>query len=316
MVVLESKGPNSSFKKGGRVMKWNRWRYLFTTLLILCSSPVFAQEREINLVLNEQIVQIPMVVDGIFKKKEVQLTATIFHPPGNGPFPLIILSHGSNTDPSLRQKIGRYRIIPQIREFLNRDFAVIVPIRRGHGSSGGTWVEGFGSSCSAASYYEPGMEAAKDLLASINYASKLPYVRPDRILLVGQSAGGFVSLATVSLNPSGIIGVVNFAGGHGGNPDKHPGVPCAPERLVETIRKFAKTISPPVLWHYAENDLFFGPQVVREMFAAFQEAGGQGRLVIQPPFGKNGHMLFNSPSGIPIWTPEFDKFLMEFDLKK
>jgi hypothetical protein len=86
--------------------------------------------------------------------------------------------------------------------------------------------------------------------------------------------------------------------------------------LVETIRKFAKTIRTPVLWHYAENDLFLGPEVVRAMFTAFQEVGGKGRLVIQPPFGKNGHTLFTSPSGIPIWTPEFDKFLMEFDLKK
>ena len=313
---MELKESNSTSQKGSMIIKLIGWRYLFTTVLILCSLSVFAQEKEINPDLNEQIVQVPMVVDGFFGKKELQLTATIFHPPGNGPFPLIVLSHGTNTDPSLRQKIGRYRIIPQIREFLKRDFAVIVPIRRGHGSSGGTWVEGFGSSCNAPSYYEPGMEAAKDLLATINYASKLPYVRPDRILLVGQSAGGFASLATASLNPSGIIGVVNFAGGHGGNPDKHPGIPCAPERLVETIGKFAKTIRTPVLWHYAENDLFIGPQVVRAMFAAFQEAGAKGRLVIQPPFGKNGHLLFNSPSGIPIWMPEFDKFLMEFDLKK
>jgi hypothetical protein len=52
------------------------------------------------------------------------------------------------------------------------------------------------------------------------------------------------------------------------------------------------------------------------MCAAFQEAGAKGRLVIQPPFGNNGHALFTSKSGIPIWTPEFDKFLMEFDLKK
>ncbi len=116
-------------------------------------------------------------------------------------------------------------------------------------------------------------------------ASKLSFVQPDQILLVGQSVGGFGSLATASLNPPGIIGVVNFSGGHGGSPETHPGIPCAPERLVETIRKFAKTIKIPVLWHYAENDLFFGPRVVKEMFAAFQEAGAKGRLVIQPPFG-------------------------------
>jgi dienelactone hydrolase len=285
-------------------------RFLILAVCIFLPLSVFAQQEEILPDLNEEIIQIPMIVDGFFGKKEIQLTATTFHPQGNGPFPLIILSHGTRTDPIIRQKIGRFRIISQIREFLNRGFAVIVPIRRGHGKTGGTWVEDYGSSCNTPFYYEAGMETAKDILATINYASKLSFVQPDKILLVGQSAGGFGSLATASLNPSGVIGVVNFAGGHGGT-TKSPGIPCAPERLVETIRKFAKTIRIPILWHYAENDLFFGPQVVRAMFTAFQEAGAKGRLVIQPPFGKDGHFLFSSKSGIPIWTPEFDRFIME-----
>jgi hypothetical protein len=32
---------------------------------------------------------------------------------------------------------------------------------------------------------------------------------------------------------------------------------------------------------------------------------------MMPPFGNNGHKLFPSKAGIPIWTPEFDKFLTE-----
>jgi dienelactone hydrolase len=110
--------------------------------------------------------------------------------------------------------------------------------------------------------------------------------------------------------------VVNFAGGQGGNPDTRPGVPCGPALLAATVGKYAKTTKIPVLWHYAENDLFFGPQVVKAMFKAFQESGGKGWLVIQPPFGKNGHMLFTSRNGIPIWTPEFDRFIIELGLKK
>ena len=283
---------------------------LILAVIALIPLSILAQDEEILSDLNEQIVQVPMVLDSFFGKKEVQLTATIFHPPGDGPFPLIVLSHGTRSNPIIRQKIGRFRIIPQIREFLNRGFAVIVPIRRGHGKTGGTWAENFGS-CDAPFYYEPGMEAAKDIQATLTFSSKLSFVRPDQILLVGQSAGGFGSLATASLNPPGVIGVVNFAGGQGGITNAPLGSPCAPERLFETIKKFAKTIRIPVLWHYAENDLFFGPQVVRAMFAAFQEAGAKGRLVIQPPFGKDGHFLFGSKSGIPIWTPEFDRFIME-----
>jgi dienelactone hydrolase len=289
-------------------------RFLILAVCIFLPLSVFAQQEEILPDLNEEIIQIPMIVDGFFGKKEIQLTATTFHPQGNGPFPLIILSHGTRSDPAIRLKIGRFRLIPQIREFLKRGFAVIVPIRRGHGKTGGTWVEDYGSSCNTPFYYEAGMETAKDILATINYASKLSFVQPDKILLVGQSAGGFGSLATASLNPSGVIGVVNFAGGHGGNPDTRPGNPCAPERMAETMAKFAKTIKVPVLWHYAENDLFFSPSVVKSWFTAFHEVWAKSRLVIQPPFGKDGHSLFASKSAIPIWTPEFDSFLKEIGM--
>ena len=145
----------------------------------------------------------------------------------------------------------------------------------------------------------------------IQFVQKLSYADSNNILLIGQSVGGFSSLVTASLNPPGVKGVVNFSGGHGGRPGTNPGYPCSPERMTEDIGKFAKTIRVPVLWHYAENDKYFAPQYVRTWFKAFQDAGARGRLVIQPPFDKDGHSLFFSNGGIPIWTPEFDKFWSE-----
>jgi len=294
------------------------FRYLLIVVLVFFPLPGFTQSEEILVDLNEQIVQVPMVVDGLWGKKELQLTATVFRPQGNGPFPLIVLSHGNPPNPSDRPKIGRYRMIPQIREFIKRGFAVIVPIRRGYGKTGGTFAEDYGP-CSAPFYHDAGTEAAKDLLATIDYASKIPFVQPDKILLIGHSAGGFASLAAASLNPPGVVGVVNLSGGRGGRPATNPGDPCGPDRMAGTIGKFAKTIRVPVLWLYAENDLFFAPQVVKKWFKAFQEAGAKGSLVIQPPFGKDGHSLFSNKNGIPVWTLEFDGFLKElgiFEVKK
>jgi dienelactone hydrolase len=222
--------------------------------------------------LNEEIVHIPMTIDSFLGKKEVQLTATIYRPEGAGPFPLIVLSHGSTKSASERVEIGRYRLIPQIREFIKRGFAVIVPIRRGYGATGGTFAEDYGS-CSNPIYYEAGQESAKDLIAAINFGSRLPHIKSDKILLVGQSGGGFASLAAASQNPPGVIGVINFAGGRGGRANTNPGEPCFPGKL--------------------------------------EDAGATGRLVIVPPFGNNGHKLFPSKGGIPIWSAEFDKFLTE-----
>jgi len=281
------------------------WSLIFVSLLALGDDEIAGE-------LNEQIVHVPLRLNG---NLEATLIATVFRPQGAGPFPLVVLSHGSPVSSSERPNIGRYRKLVQIGEFVKRGFAVIVPIRRGYGATGGDFVEDY-RSCRSPDYFSAGTQAGRDLVATVEYARTLVFVDTRKILLVGQSAGGFASLAASSMDVTGLIGVVNFSGGRGGDPGKRPGEPCSPERMADTIGKFAHTIKVPVLWHYAENDKFFGPQYVRKWFQAFEDAGGKGRLVIQPPFGKDGHSLFGSELGLPIWTAEFDKFLAEIGLKK
>lgn len=284
-------------------------------LLLLAISPTLghAADEEIRADLHEQVVQIPVRIEGLFGAREVNLTATIYRPDGDGPFPLVVLSHGTPPNALERVKIGRFRRIPQTREFIKRGFVVIVPIRRGYGATGGDYAEDSGK-CSAPIYYQSGRESARDVLAARDFAAKLPFVNPACILLVGQSTGGFASMAAASFEPPGMIGVVNSSGGRGGDPIKHPGEPCVPQSLSAALAKFSQTIKVPVLWHYAENDQFFSPKYVKEWFATFEKAGGKGRLVIQPPFGNDGHSLFHSKGGIPIWTRELDSFLKDFDV--
>lgn len=290
-----------------------KWRILCLLLLVLSSTLGHAADEEIRADLHEQVVQIPVRIEGLFAASEVNLTATIYRPDGDGPFPLVVLSHGTPPHPSERVKIGRYRRIPQIREFVSREFAVIVPIRRGHGATGGDYAEDKGK-CAAPVYYEAGRAAGRDVVGTIDYAVKLPFVNPDCVILVGQSSGGLASLAAASMNPKGLIAAVNFSGGHGGDPATRPGEPCDPQSLTATIAKFSQTIKVPVLWHYAENDKFFATRHVRTWYEAFEKAGGKGRLVIQPSFGQDGHSLFNTKAGIPIWTKAFDAFLKDFNV--
>jgi hypothetical protein len=47
------------------------------------------------------------------------------------------------------------------------------------------------------------------------------------------------------------------------------------------------------------------------MTAAFSKAGGQLTFVAAPSFGDDGHQLFSSASGMPIWTPVVDRFLAD-----
>ncbi|USU18843.1 alpha/beta hydrolase family protein [Paraburkholderia fungorum] len=258
--------------------------------------------------LHETVVTVPTGEKGFFGVGERELVATTYMPDGPGPFPLIVLSHGNPPNARDRVRVGRYRKLAQIREFVKMGFAVIVPIRRGYGATGGTFAEDTGS-CRAPDFETAGTEAAKDLLATIKFADTLPQIDREHVILVGQSAGGYASLAAASYAPRGVIAVVNFSGGRGGRPATHPGDPCAPERMADAIGHFAATTHVPVLWHYVQNDMYFSPDVVRTWFNAFQMAGGNGELVVEPPFGRDGHGMFAVDSAIPIWEPGFERFI-------
>jgi pimeloyl-ACP methyl ester carboxylesterase len=110
------------------------------------------------------------------------------------------------------------------------------------------------------------------------------------------------------------MGVINFAGGRGGRPETNPGEPCRPDKLESAVRRFAKTINVPVLWVYSENDRYFSPRHVQDMYQAFKDAGATGRLVMEPPFGKNGHKLFPSKGGETFaqLTSNFNFFILIF----
>ncbi|GGC48030.1 hypothetical protein GCM10011400_39140 [Paraburkholderia caffeinilytica] len=282
--------------------------FVCSAILALWRCPATAAESDaVATDLHETVVAVPMTEKGFFGTSQRDIVATTYMPDGAGPFPLIVLSHGNPPNAHDRVKVGRYRKLTQIREFVRLGFAVIVPIRRGYGATGGAFAEDTGS-CKRPDFVAAGSAAAEDLLATIAFADKLPQIDKDRVILVGQSAGGFASLAAASYAPKGVIAVVNFSGGRGGRPATNPGDPCAPERMSEAIGHFASTTHIPVLWHYVQNDMYFSPDVVRTWFSAFQAAGGQGQLVIEQPFGRDGHGMFAVDSAIPIWEPGFQTF--------
>jgi dienelactone hydrolase len=255
--------------------------------------------------LREEIVFIPLPPE----TRWPALIATTYRPQGGGPFPLVVLNHGSPGSAAQREKMGRYRVLSRIQEFVIRGYAVVVPMRRGYGLTGGKWAEAYGS-CDAPDYFAAGEQGAIDIIATMRHMSKLPWVDRRQIVLVGQSAGGFAAMAAASKRPPGVVAVVNFSGGRGGRPESSPGEPCGADNMKSAIARFAQTIRVPVLWHYAENDRYFSPVHVRDWFGAFEAASAPGTLVMQPPFGRDGHSLFSAAAGRPIWTAAFDVFML------
>ena len=77
--------------------------------------------------------------------------------------------------------------------------------------------------------------------------------------------------------------------------------------LVAAFRVFGARSRIPMLWVYAANDHFFGPDLAKELDATFTGAGGKVTFIAAPAFGTDGHGLF-SPSGIPLWTSYVTRF--------
>jgi dienelactone hydrolase len=267
--------------------------------------------RELLAELREEVVSIPLHA-ATAQEQAFPLTGTLFQPAGPGPFPVVVLSHGSPARARDRDVMGRYRVIPQVREFMRMGFAVLVPMRRGYGASPGDYAESFGPCSEGARFEQSGAASARDVISAIDFVRTRPSLDARRIVLAGQSAAGFASLAAAAQAPAGVVAVINLAGGRGGR--GRDGVPCAPEAMASVLARYAATTRAPVLWLYAENDKYFGPATSRAWHAAFERAGGKGRYLLTPAFGNDGHLLFYAAEGIPVWSPPVQAFLREAGL--
>ena len=250
----------------------------------------------------ETVIKVPVEAPGT---GVVTIDVTVFRPDGKGPFPLAVINHGSPRDAAERRANGRQRFEAQSRELARRGFIVAVPTRRGYGESGGEWAEGYGP-CRNPDYFASGLESARDVRAAIAELKRDPDVDGKRVLLVGQSAGGWAALATASQPLDGLVGVINFAGGRG---SARPDEVCNDARLVEDVGRYGATSRVPQLWLYAANDHFFPPDVARRMHESFTRAGGRATLRQLPPFGADGHALF--AGGTREWLPQVEPFLAE-----
>jgi dienelactone hydrolase len=269
---------------------------LVTLVLAACSAATRGGE-PIDASLREEVHRV------VVPSADASLVVTSFRPRSAGPFPWIVMSHGTATTPEANRSIGRVRFINPTREWVRRGYAVIVPVRRGYGATGGAQFGDSYGNCSRPDFRRAGEGAALDILATVQWARAQSDLDPARWLLVGQSSGGFASIYTASKHPDGLVAVLAFAPGRGGRPDTHPGQPCAPEAVARLFASIAPRISVPVLWFYAENDEYIGPAAAKLWFESFRAAGGRGDFVMLPPFPQNrGHGVYPSAAGTPLWT--------------
>lgn len=271
-------------------------RILLCLICTLCSGLATAEPLAID--LNEQVIMLPK----LGATSSTQLETTIFRPPGNGPFPLVVINHGKDPDTS-PHLAPRARFLAAARALVKRGFVVALPMRQGFAASGGEYVS---DGCDIAAN---GLDQAQDIVATLDFLVQLSYVDAHRIIVMGQSHGGLATLAFGTHLYPGVLGLVNFAGGL-----RKPRCPGWEDNLVHAFAVYGQAAQYPSLWFYGDNDQFWSPEQYRQFFASYTGAGGAARLVAFGNFGDNAHALLASPRGLPIWLPEAGRFFESLGL--
>ncbi|MET4578045.1 dienelactone hydrolase family protein [Ottowia thiooxydans] len=265
--------------------------------------------------MEPEVVKLALQING----DPVEVTAHLYKPQGDGPFPLVIFSHGRASSPADRARLSQPILGGHANYWLKQGVAVVAPVRPGYGDTGGidrenSFARWSGTTCNSnPDFTEISGQSRETIRATHEWAQHQPWVRKDRILLEGQSAGGLATVAAGALNLPGVVGLVNFAGGSGGNPERSPGQSCRPDNLTKTYGALGAQVKVPSLWLYAENDLYWGAEAPRQWHAAFLAGGSDSLLVQTPPLaGHDGHRLL--ARGGRMWSGPLNAFVQKIGL--
>ncbi len=273
-----------------------KYKFALFALLLSGSLSAFGQETALNESVNET-VQL-LTKKGPF---DISLETTIFKPDGAGPFPVAVINHGkASGDPRFQ---GRYRPISAARYFLQRGYAVVVPMRQGFSKSGGSYI---GGGCNVQSN---GRVQAEDVKAVLDDVLLQPWADKERIVVLGQSHGGWTTLAFGAQRYPGVKGLVNFAGGL-----RQENCPGWQQTLARSAAGYAAETRLPSVWFYGDNDSYFNAETFRPMYEKYVAAGGNARLVAYGKFGSDSHGMFGARAGESIWQPEVTSFLASIGL--
>lgn len=241
--------------------------------------------------------------------KPVSLEVLIFKPTGPGPFPLLVVNHGSTgsgDNPALFKSTWSSHSLA--RAFTEQGWLVAFPQRRGRGKSDGLYDEGFTKTRSAYTCQTKlslvGLERAlSDVAVAVDWLTALPQVDSKQVVIGGVSRGGMLASVYAGVQPQRFVGVINFVGGWMGEGCK------TAEAINTTSFRRGAASSTPQLWLYADGDPYYSLAHSRKNFEAFVGAGGTGSFeVLAVPEGEDGHSIH---SRVALWNGPMQAFLRQ-----
>jgi dienelactone hydrolase len=251
------------------------------------------------------LVREALKIDATIDGRVHALEALAVYPPGDGPFPLALFTHGSpRGGPAAFPSVVPHGFVPQMEEFARRGYASVLVMRRGFGESGGPVAE-FQNVCDGADHRLTTREGGKDMRAAVAVLRGHARLDMSNFIAVGYSTGGLAVLSMAREPVEGLAYVIAFAPTRG---SRAPNDTCNPGALVAATEEIGRTSRVPTAWIYTANDTFANLALARRMHAAYAAGGGTAEFVELPAWGTDGHMLF-SRAGIPEWRPVVDRLL-------
>jgi dienelactone hydrolase len=241
--------------------------------------------------------------------------AILFRPQGDGPFRLALIAHATTQNVLRRAQMPQPEYRALAAHLVARGFAVLVPERLGHGSTGGDYLEDQGG-CDEADYARSGRATASEIRTALDYMRGQPFVRKDGAVIIGHSAGGWGALALANEDPKTISAIIAFAPGRGGHANDFENRICAPYTLLTAATAFGRGARVPVTWLVAANDTYFSPEFSRTLADAYRSGGGKADFRALPAFGSEGHWLPETESGVKLAGAELDRALKPTTAKK
>ncbi|HSW05453.1 dienelactone hydrolase family protein [Aquabacterium sp.] len=221
---------------------------------------------------------------------EPALEVTVFKPAGDGPFPIAVINHGRALGNAHLQP--RYRPLLAAREFVQRGYAVVVPMRQGFSKSGGNEI---GAGCHIGSN---GELQAISVRRTLDWLGTQPWADVSRNIVMGQSHGGLSTLAYGMQPHPGTRLLVNFAGGL-----RKSSCLGWERSMVSAFAAYGADAKLPSIWFYGDNDSYFPPALFQEAHQRYVDSGGRAELVAYGSFGSDAHAMFGSRAGLAVWVP-------------
>jgi dienelactone hydrolase len=236
--------------------------------------------------VKQEYLFFPAQIDG----RTFQLEAMLYRPDDADRHPLVVFSHGRNGMYPARDPNMVYGYATLCGALAADGNVVAYIVRRGYGNSDGPDSELQDTAVLS------GLEAAKDYKGSVEYWRTKNFVLPDRVVLMGQSQGGWAVLACTNVAMEGVLGVVNISGGTNYRLMGTGAVTTAvQDHWVVSCSELGARALVPSFWVYSENDQSISGPTARRMFDAFAAAGGAATMLMLPPYGSNGHNIVGQP---------------------